>query len=167
MAKRPHAATEEQAAALGNVKYKPMQRDMFTGELMERPPKRGNGSHIALKPIGIEKPTVPGMADYAGEGPTGKYCRDCRHFGEVAVQRPNGLTQEIGTVEMSRGGCSIWASRMGHASPIGGKGVELCGACKLFEDREGKLPSCFVIGPSGVLTRLHSFPRSLKDWAPA
>jgi hypothetical protein len=158
--------SEEQAAALGRVKYKPSQRDMFTGEISEKPPKRGNGSHIILKPIGIEKPTVPGMADYAGEGPDGKYCRDCSHYGEVAVQRPNGYVEEVGTVEMNRGGCVIYASRMGHSSVVAAKSIELCNACKLFEEPKAGDPRCFVIGPSGVVSRLHAFPKPLKTWRP-
>lgn len=157
-------SSEEQQAALGGVKHKPMQRDMFTGELSDRPPKRGSGAHIVLKPIGIEKPFVPGMADYAGEGPDGKYCRECMHFGEVAVQRPNGYTTEVGTVEMNRAGCSIWAQRMGHASPVGGQAIDVCKACKLFEDRAGKLPLCFVVDTAGKITRMHKFPAVLKTW---
>ena len=63
-----------------------LQGDLFTGEWQAECPKRGNGSHIRLKPVDGEKPIVPGMASYAGEGPAGTYCRDCAHYGVVAVQ---------------------------------------------------------------------------------
>lgn len=62
---------DEQKAALGNVRRIPRDVDMFTGEVVTKPPKRGNGSHVKLKPVGIEKPVVPGMASYAGEGQRG------------------------------------------------------------------------------------------------
>lgn len=40
---------------LGNITHKPMQRDMFTGELTDKKPKSGNGSHVVLKSTGIER----------------------------------------------------------------------------------------------------------------
>ena len=91
-----------------------------------QPPKRGNGSHVRLKPFDGEKPAVPGMASYAGEGPAGTYCRDCVHFGVVAVQTG------VDDVEINRTGCAIYAQRMGHAAPTTRRDIRLFPACKHF-----------------------------------
>jgi hypothetical protein len=58
-----------------------LQGDLFTGGWSAKTPKRGNGSHILLTAV------AGGMAGYVGEGPSGKYCKDCAYFGVVGVQR--------------------------------------------------------------------------------
>lgn len=153
--------SEEQQAALGNVQHKPMQIDLLTGELETKKPKRGNGSHIQLKPIGIEKPVEPGMANYAGEGPPGKYCQDCRNFGEIALLRPDGDE----TVERRQGGCVLYASRMGHAGPLTSKTIALNGACREFVDGATKVHR-FIIDNQGVVHRVTEWPKkNLHLWA--
>src|SRR5262245_60868366 len=102
------------------------QRDLFTSEWQAKKAKRGNGSHIRLKPVDGEKPIVPGMASFAGEGPPGTYCRDCIHFGVVAVQTG------VDDVEINRTGCAIYAQHMGHAAPTTRRDIQLCAACKHF-----------------------------------
>lgn len=159
--------TKEQVTTLGNVKFRPMQRDMFTGELTDKKPKAGNGSHIRLAGAETQPPAVPGMASFAGTGPKGKYCRDCAAFGDVAVQRPNGKTQEVGDVEMNRGGCVIWASRMGHAKPLAAKTISLCDACDLFsEPNDIASVRRFIISPAGTISRVLDFPINLKSHRP-
>lgn len=160
MASRPHATSEEQIAELGKIRRIPRDVDMFTGEVVTKPPKRGNGRHIVLKPTGIEKPVVPGMASYAGEGPHGKYCRDCDSFGEVAVVRPDGAE----TIEMNRRGCVKWASRMGHAQPMGARSIDACAACKHFTEAV-KPVRRFVIDQAGKIIPLDNFPTgNLRVW---
>jgi hypothetical protein len=133
---------------------------MFSGEVVTKPPKRGNGSHIVLKATGIEKPVVPGMASYAGEGPPNKYCRDCDSFGEVAVVRPDGNE----TVEMNRRGCVLWASRMGHAQPMSAKSIEICDACKHFTEA-AKPARRFVIDQAGEVIPVDEFPKgNIHAW---
>jgi hypothetical protein len=66
------------------------------------------------------------MASYAGEGPAGTYCRECDHFGVVAVQTG------VDDVEINRTGCAIYAQRMGHAAPTTRRDIRLFPACKHF-----------------------------------
>lgn len=123
-----------------------LQGDLFTGEWQAKPPKRGNGSHIRLKPVDGEKPVVPGIASYAGEGPKGKYCEDCDYFGEVAVQRTPD------TIEKNPAGCALWAQRMRHAAPVPRRDIRLCPSCKYFEPADGA-PRRFFVDQAGVWRR--------------
>ena len=109
MANAPHATSEDQRAALGGIKRKPVQIDLLSGELVLKKPKSGNGSHILLKREGEEKAAVSGMASWAGSDPEGKYCEDCAFYGSVAVQRPNSL------VDRALAACLRAGSR--HAAP--------------------------------------------------
>jgi hypothetical protein len=67
---------------------KPMQRDLFTGELAKKP-KRGSGRHIKLRAEANEttRRVVPGMAHFPGTGPEGKYCRDCEYLQDIEYKR--------------------------------------------------------------------------------
>lgn len=67
----------------GHVVRKPMQRDMFTGNLVKSKPRSGNGNHILLKGDDQDPPVIPGMAHFAGSGPDGKRCSECRHLGDL------------------------------------------------------------------------------------
>lgn len=87
MATRPHATTEEQTAALGNVQRKPMQGDLLTGEFSTKKLKAGRGSHVALHRSPDQPVKAPGMAYFPGTGPEGKYCRDCEHCGDLSAKR--------------------------------------------------------------------------------
>lgn len=86
MATHPHGTTEEQTAALGNVRRKPMQGDLLTGEFAVKAPKNGRGSHVRLHRNFTEPVIAPGMAHFPGTGPEGKHCRDCEHFGDLPVK---------------------------------------------------------------------------------
>lgn len=130
MANRPHATTEEQTAALGGVRLKPMQRDMFTGELVDKPPKRGNGRHIALKPVGMERPAIPGMASWAGGGPEGKRCKDCAYLGAVTIRRPDN------TIERSSAACLKAMQRTGRL-PMLRTDIAMAASCDLFGEETG------------------------------
>jgi hypothetical protein len=155
------ATSEEQIAQLGKIRRIPTQIDLLTGDLVVNPPKRGDGSHIKLKPAGFEKPIVPGMASYAGEGPEGKHCNDCAFFGEVAVLRPDAKE----TVEMNREGCVKFASRSGHASPGYKTNIRYCSACSLFEERVRAI-SRFVVNMDGEVIPLDQFPQmNFHTWA--
>jgi hypothetical protein len=139
---------------------KNVQGDLFTGEWHAKPPKRGNGSHIQLKPLDDEKAIVPGMASYAGEGPAGTYCRDCAQFGVVAVQTG------VDDVEINRTGCVLYAQRMGHAAPAPRRDIRLCAACKHFAAADEAAPRVFVVDHAGAICRIQNLPEDLKRWRP-
>lgn len=147
MATRPHATTEEQVAALGKIRRKPVQIDLLTGDLVTKPPKRGSGSHIALKPTGFERPAIPGMASWAGGGPEGKRCEHCIHLGAVTIQRPNS------DIERSSAACLRYCQRTGHLPSVR-RDITLERACNQFS--EGESPKAWLIDWAG---RTHS-----PDW---
>jgi hypothetical protein len=133
------------------------QGDLFTGKWRTKPPTRGNGSHIRLKPLDDEKAVVPGMASYAGEGPAGAYCRDCAHFGVVAVQTG------VDDVEINRTGCAIYAQRMGHAAPTARRDIGLCPACKHFVAGD-ESKRHFIVDRAGLVHGVNKFPPDLPKW---
>jgi hypothetical protein len=130
MATKQHATTEEQASALGNIRRKPMQIDLLTGELVTGKPKSGNGSHIQLKRLGIERPAVPGMASWAGGGPEGKRCRDCAHLGAITVRRPST------DIERAAVACLRFVQRRGRL-PAVRSNIANCLACDQFAEPSG------------------------------
>lgn len=142
MATRPHSTTEDQMAALGNVKRKAMQIDLLSGEISDRAPKRGNGSHVKLKPLGIERPAVPGMASWAGSGPEGKRCQDCAYLGAVSIAHPGGET------ESSSSACLQYAKRTGHL-PTVRYDITLCAACDQFDESQPHKPKSWHIRANG------------------
>lgn len=125
------ATSEEQRAMLGNVRRIPRDVDMFTGEVVTKPPKRGNGSHIQLKSTGLEKTVVPGMASYAGEGPHGKRCEQCRWFGRVKVVRP-----DRDTIETCVDAC-LRAAQLTGRIPMARQQIKHCQACRFFAENDG------------------------------
>jgi hypothetical protein len=140
---------------------KNLQGDLLSGEWTAKPPRRGDGSHVRLKPLDGEKAVVPGMASYAGEGPPGRHCRDCDHFGEVIVQTG------ADAVEMNRAsGCVLYSKRMGHAAPTGRRTISLCRACKHFSEADGASPRRFVVDHTGLIHRFEDFPADLRKWRP-
>lgn len=134
---------------------KPMQRDLFTGELVKSP-KRGDGRHVKLKREGHERAAVPGMASYAGEGPHGRVCRDCHWYGTVRVTRP-----DLDTVENAIGVCALWAQRMGHAAPSANVDISLCNSCALFLEPRAEART-FVIDPAGTMVLLGEQPPEIS-----
>ena len=122
------------------------QGDLFTGKWEAKPPERGSGSHIRLRSLNCEKLIVPGMASYAGEGPAGKYCKDCDHFGEVAVQHA------LDKPEKNCAGCSIYAQYMGHAAAVPRRDIRFCAACKYFQPAD-EADRRFVVDQAGVRHR--------------
>ena len=143
------------AALEGGTKN--LQGDLFTGEWQAKPPERGNGSHVRLKEREGEKAIVPGMASYAGEGPAGTYCRDCGHFGEVAVQTG------VDDVEINRTGCALYGQRMGHAAPTTRRDIRFCAACKHFA-AGGEAKRHFIIDRAGVVHSVEELPPDLPTW---
>jgi hypothetical protein len=139
----------------GALKLK--QGDLFSKEWQTEPSKRGDGSHVRLKSVDGEKPVMPGMASYAGEGPAGTYCRDCAHFGEVVVQTG------VDDVEINRTGCAIYAQRMGHAAPTTRRDIRLFPACKHFVAGD-ESKRHFIIDRAGVVHRVEKFPPDLPKW---
>src|SRR5262245_4733293 len=137
-----------------------LQGDLFTGKWQAERPKRGNGSNILLKPVDGQKPAVPGMASYAGEGPEGQYCKDCAYFGEVAVQRgPDDI-------ETTRAGCALYARHMGHASPTTRGDIRFCPACKHFREADDAARR-FIVDRAGGLYRIEDYPDDLRRWQSA
>jgi hypothetical protein len=135
MATRPHATSEEQVAALGNVRRIPRDVDMFTGEVVAKPPKRGSGNHIRLHD---QTPKPIGMAYFPGTGPEGKYCQDCTHFGDLEVWRNGRITPAASSREsdprrIERDACEK-AARMLEGIPQKG-GIGPNRSCKYFEPK--------------------------------
>ena len=126
-----------------------------------KPPRRGAGKHILLTRLDGEKTAVPGMAGFADQGPAGRYCRDCDHFGEVAVQSGPDA------VEMNRAGCVLYAQRMKHAAPVGRGTISMCRACKYFLEPSKASPRRFVVDQAGVIHRFETLPPDLRRWRPA
>lgn len=136
-----------------------LQGDLLTGEWQAKPPKRGSGQHIRLKLLDGEKAVVPGMASYAGGGPAGAHCRDCGHFGVVAVQAG------VDKVEINRTGCTIYAQRMGHAAPTTRRDIRLSAACKHFMAAE-EANRHFIVDRAGGVHRVEKLPPDLPKWRP-
>lgn len=127
------------------VTLKPMQRDMFTGNLVHKPPKAGRGGHLRLKNAPGDKYLVPGMAYFAGTGPEGKRCRHCKHLDDIKVWRGRG-GQDCSTPELAGQKLNTPAKRIeadacrkacemceGIVQP---GGIQFEAACKYFEPRE-------------------------------
>lgn len=70
-------------AVTGLVRRKPMQRDLFTGELSDKKPKAGNGKHIRLHSNHNESIKAPGMAYFPATGPVGRTCGECVHLQDL------------------------------------------------------------------------------------
>lgn len=136
---KPHATSEEQVAQLGRVRRKPTQIDMFTGELVVKPPKRGNGLHVQLHRSPDEPVRAIGMAHFPGTGPNRKYCQDCAHFGDIEVYRggrmrkPSSRPGEdaITPLRYEHGACRKAASMLDDVVQKGGIGANR--SCKYFE----------------------------------
>lgn len=139
-------SSEEQKDALGKIEKKPMQRDLFTGELVLKPPKIGRGDHIKLKSFPGEKPRVPGMASWAGDGPKDKYCYQCHHYGTVSVMNQRG-----DKTECLSGACAQYAKRTGKL-PMVQVDIAFSPACNVFQDGDGE-PRTWLLDNAGKLTR--------------
>ncbi len=134
-----------------------LQGDLFTGKWEAKAPKRGNGSHVRLKRLDGEKPAVPGMASYTGEGPAGTYCKDCAYFGEIAVQvTPNA-------VEKNPAGCAIYTQHMGHAAPTRRRDISLCASCRFFENADEPMRR-IIVDQAGEIHRVEKIPENLRRW---
>lgn len=136
-----HATSEEQRAALGNVKRKPMQIDLLTGNLVPRPPKAGNGNHVLLKSAPDEKRKVAGMAYFAATGPEGKRCQHCRHLQDIPVWGKDHMTPEAANKKpdtrprrVEADACKLAAEFMERRVQPGG--IQFEPACKYFEAAE-------------------------------
>lgn len=129
---------KEQVTTLGNVRFKPMQRDMFTGNLVKTKPRAGRGDHIVLKDVPGMPSAIPGMAHFAGTGPAGKRCRHCAHCRDIAVwgrdfMSPSAAAQKDDTAarRIERNACAKAAELYdGHVQK---GGIQMNEACKYFE----------------------------------
>lgn len=126
-------------AVTGLVRKKPMQRDLFTGNLV-RPPKAGRGDHILLKRDDAEPVAIPGMAHFAATGPEGKRCRDCAHCRDMPMWGKNksspALAGRKDTDEPKRiekDACAKAAELYDGTVQRGGIQFNL--SCKYFEQR--------------------------------
>lgn len=145
MATRPHATSEEQVAALGKIRRKPIQYDLLTGNLAPKKVRiaRGEG-HIRLKSEPGEKTAIAGMAYFAGTGPQDKRCYQCAHLGDISVWRSRGRdhsTPEAAGYEagkeprrVERNACRKACAMYDGIVQTGGIEYEL--ACKYFEGRQ-------------------------------
>jgi hypothetical protein len=133
------------------------QGDLLSGQWLSEPPRRGNGQHVKLKGDD-QRVVVPGMAGFSGEGPAGRYCRDCRHLAdEIAVETG------INVVERGGAGCAIWAQRMGHAAPLPRRDIRFCRSCKHFEPADAS-SRCVIIDSAGMNYRLDRMPADVRAW---
>jgi hypothetical protein len=135
------------------------QRDLFTGEWTAERPKRGDGSHIRLKPVDGEKPFVLGMASYLGEGPPNTFCQGCENYGLIAVQLA------LDKPEKSCSGCSIYARCTGHAAAMPRRDIRFCPSCKHFVAAD-KPERNFIIDRTGVVHRVDKLPGDVRGWRP-
>jgi hypothetical protein len=126
-------------AVTGYVIRKPMQRDLFTGNLV-RQPKSGRGDHIILKRPDDEPVVIPGMAHFAATGPDGKRCSHCTHCQDIKVWGRDfispdkaGLKDETAPRRVEVNAC-VKAAELydGHAQK---GGIQHNPACKYFEQR--------------------------------
>lgn len=126
-------------AITGLVRKKPMQRDLFTGNLV-RPPKAGRGDHILLKQGDHEPVAIPGMAHFLGSGPEGKRCHQCTHCQDLPLWGKNRTTPELaGQKEttppkrIEKNACAKAAELYDGTVQKGG--VQFNAACKYFDPR--------------------------------
>jgi hypothetical protein len=138
--------TEEQRAALGNIKRKPSQGDLFTGEFAVRPPKKGNGRHIAPTGKEGEPAKAIGMAHFPGTGPERTYCHQCTHCQDIDVYRsgryrkppdPSGKGDPH-PIRTQRNACLKAAKLLDGIVQRGGTGANP--SCKYFETNVVKFP---------------------------
>lgn len=128
--------SEEQKAAMGNIRRKPQYVDMFTGETSPNLPKRGSGYHIVLHdPV----PHPVGMAHFPGTGPTGKYCMNCAHYKDLEVWRngrivPAASSRENVPRRVEKNACEKAAHMLDNVAQKGGIGANR--SCKYFIPKE-------------------------------
>jgi len=123
------------------ITKRPMQRDLFTGNLIATRPKAGRGGHVLLKAGPDEKYPVPGMAHFAGTGPAGKRCQHCTHCQDIPVWGRDRPTPALAwrkddepcrRVEHNacRKACELYDNHVQRG------GINFESACKYFEPRE-------------------------------
>lgn len=132
---------EEQKAALGKIRRKPVQIDLLTGNLAPKKPRMArDDDHIRLKSEPGEKSAIPGMAHFAGTGPEGARCFQCAHLGHIDVWGRNCSTPTMAgqnddtppkrrELNACRKACELFEGRV----QIGG--LEYESACKYFEPK--------------------------------
>lgn len=133
--------SEDQRKMLGNVRRRPVQIDLLTGNLVPKKIKIARGdNHIRLKSEPGEKSRVPGMAHFAGTGPEDKRCQHCKHLADIPVWRRDcstpqmagyGADREPKRIELNacRKACEMYEGRVQRG------GLEYESACKYFEER--------------------------------
>jgi len=138
--------SEEQEAALGNIRHKPRQGDLFTGQFDVRPPKKGNGRHIRLTGEEGEPAKATGMAHFPGTGPEQTYCHQCKHCQDIDVYRsgryrkppdPSGKGDPH-PIRTQRNACLKAAKLLDGIVQRGGIGANP--SCKYFETNVVKFP---------------------------
>jgi hypothetical protein len=138
--------SEEQKAALGDIKRKSSQGDLFTGEFNIKSPKRGNGHHVRFAEAHGEPVKAIGMAHFPGTGPEGTYCYQCKNCQDIDVYRGgryrkppdpcrSGHRHRIRT---QRNACSKAAKLLDDIVQRGGIGANP--SCKYFETNVVKFP---------------------------
>lgn len=132
-------SSADQRAALGGIRRKPVQIDLLTGNPAPKRVRMARGeNHIRLKSFEGEKSAIAGMAYFAGTGPAGKRCYQCRHLGDLPVWRRNCSTPALAGYEADkepkrvernacRKACEMYE---GFVQP---GGIEFENACKYFE----------------------------------
>ena len=131
--------SEEQKAALGNVKHKPRQGDLFTGEFNINSPKGGNGHHIRFAEDHGEPVKAIGMAHFPGTGPERTYCYQCRNCQDIDVYRGGRYHQppdpcrsrDRHPIRTQRNACSKAAKLLDGIAQRGTIGTNP--SCKYFE----------------------------------
>lgn len=114
---------------------KPLQRDLFTGELVTSKIRKGMGDHIKLTHGADRQLTaIPGMAHFAGTGPARKYCQDCAHCQDLPVYRGGKYTSTTTAAPLryETGACRKAADLYDGKVQKGGIGANA--ACMFFEE---------------------------------
>jgi hypothetical protein len=138
--------SEQQKAALGNVRHKPRQGDLFTGQIDVRPPKKGSGRHIPLTGEEGEPAEAIGMAHFPGTGPERTYCHQCTHCQDIDVYRDGRYRKppassrkgNVMPVRTKRNACLKAAKLLDGIVQRGGIGANP--SCRYFETNVLKFP---------------------------
>jgi hypothetical protein len=134
--------SEEQMAALGNIRHKPRQGDSFTGQFDVRPPRKGNGRHVPLTGKEGEPTKAIGMAHFPGTGPERTYCRECKYCQDIDVfpggryrkpRHPSGA-DNVPPIRTKREACMKAAQLFDGIVQRGGIGFNR--SCRHFEEKE-------------------------------
>jgi len=127
-------------AVTGYVLKRPMQRDLFTGNLVRTKPKAERGDHVLLKRPDDEPVAIPGMAHFAGTGPEGKRCSHCSLCRDISVWGRDFISADKASLKDGTPPRRVEVNACAKAAELYDGHVQKGGiqhnpACKYFEPR--------------------------------